>query len=245
MPAGNLCGTLYRNGPNPQFAPRGPYHWFGGDGMIHAFHIENGNVSYKNRWVRTPKWEIENEGGRGPLRHVRQSALHGSAVIALNSTIANTNIVWHGGKLLALEEAHAPFSLDPASLMPVGQGRRLRDLRRQADRAVHRPSQVRPRRPARWCSSATRRRAASAKEVSIQTVTADGRVTRGRDPRRAVRQSMIHDFAVTKNWIVLPVSSRSPRRWSARWSGCRPSPGSRTRARTSPSSRATARVGRT
>ena len=60
-----LCGTLYRNGPNPQFAPRGPYHWFGGDGMIHAFHIENGNVSYKNRWVRTPKWEIENEEGEG------------------------------------------------------------------------------------------------------------------------------------------------------------------------------------
>ena len=60
-----LLGTLYRNGPNPQFAPRGPYHWFGGDGMIHAFHIENGNVSYKNRWVRTPKWKIENEEGEG------------------------------------------------------------------------------------------------------------------------------------------------------------------------------------
>ena len=41
------------------------YHWFGGDGMIHAFHIENGNVSYKNRWVRTPKWEIENKEGEG------------------------------------------------------------------------------------------------------------------------------------------------------------------------------------
>src|SRR6185295_5130109 len=41
-------------------------------------------------------------------------------VMALNSTIANTNIVWHAGRLLALEEAHAPFSLDPASLMPVG-----------------------------------------------------------------------------------------------------------------------------
>ena len=59
----DLLGTLYRNGPNPQFAPRGPYHWFGGDGMIHAFHIENGNVSYKNRWVRTPKWELENKEG--------------------------------------------------------------------------------------------------------------------------------------------------------------------------------------
>src|SRR5437660_1193268 len=30
-----LLGTLYRNGPNPQFAARGPFfHWFGGDGMM-------------------------------------------------------------------------------------------------------------------------------------------------------------------------------------------------------------------
>ena len=36
-----LAGTLYRNGPNPQFAPRDPnHHWFIGDGMIHAFHID-------------------------------------------------------------------------------------------------------------------------------------------------------------------------------------------------------------
>ena len=26
-----LNGTLYRNGPNPQFAPRGGYHWFAGN----------------------------------------------------------------------------------------------------------------------------------------------------------------------------------------------------------------------
>ena len=58
-----LCGTLYRNGPNPQFAPRGPYHWFGGDGMIHAFHIENGNVSYRNRWVRTKAFLEEARAG--------------------------------------------------------------------------------------------------------------------------------------------------------------------------------------
>jgi carotenoid cleavage dioxygenase len=60
-----LCGTLYRNGPNPQFAPRGPYHWFAGDGMIHAFRIENGRVAYRNRWVRTPKWELEHAEGEG------------------------------------------------------------------------------------------------------------------------------------------------------------------------------------
>ena len=58
-----LRGTFYRNGPNPQFAPRGDYHWFGGDGMIHAFHIAGGRVSYKNRWVRTVKWQKEHEAG--------------------------------------------------------------------------------------------------------------------------------------------------------------------------------------
>jgi carotenoid cleavage dioxygenase-like enzyme len=41
LPAG-LRGTLYRNGPNPQFAPRGRYHWFSGDGMLHAFHLDQG-----------------------------------------------------------------------------------------------------------------------------------------------------------------------------------------------------------
>ena len=38
-----LNGTLYRNGPNPQFEAPGA-HWFVGDGMLHAFHLENGRA---------------------------------------------------------------------------------------------------------------------------------------------------------------------------------------------------------
>ena len=58
-----LNGTLYRNGPNPQFDAPGA-HWFVGDGMLHAFHLENGRASYRNRWVRTPKWLAEHDAGR-------------------------------------------------------------------------------------------------------------------------------------------------------------------------------------
>ena len=58
-----LNGTLYRNGPNPQFEAPGA-HWFVGDGMLHAFHLENGRASYRNRWVRTPKWLAEHDAGR-------------------------------------------------------------------------------------------------------------------------------------------------------------------------------------
>ena len=42
------------------------------------------------------------------------------------------------------------------------------------------------------------------KEVSIQTVTADGKITRA-EILDGPFPSMIHDFAVTRNWIVLPI----------------------------------------
>src|ERR1700759_3144150 len=45
-----LNGTLYRNGPNPQFESPGA-HWFFGDGMLHAFHMEKGRASYRCRRV--------------------------------------------------------------------------------------------------------------------------------------------------------------------------------------------------
>ena len=59
----DLNGTLYRNGPNPQFAPPGSYHFFLGDGMVHAFSFEDGRCHYRNRWVRTPRFEAERAAG--------------------------------------------------------------------------------------------------------------------------------------------------------------------------------------
>ena len=36
-----LSGAYMRNGSNQQFEPRGPYHLFDGDGMIHAFTFDD------------------------------------------------------------------------------------------------------------------------------------------------------------------------------------------------------------
>jgi len=115
-----LNGTLYRNGPNPQFAPRGGYHWFAGDGMVHAFHIENGRVSYKNRWPRTVKWELENEAGESLFAIFNPQENDPRVAGVQTNGTANTNIVWHGGKLLALVESNAPFELDPETLESLG-----------------------------------------------------------------------------------------------------------------------------
>src|SRR3569832_363639 len=60
-----LTGSYFRNGPNPQFAPRDPiHHWFAGDGMVHAFHVADGKVGYVNRYVHTNKFLLEHEAGR-------------------------------------------------------------------------------------------------------------------------------------------------------------------------------------
>ena len=93
-----LSGTLYRNGPNPRFAPRGPYHWFSGDGMLHAFQLENGRASYRNRWVRTPKWELESAEGEGLSGAFGNPRFSDPRIVALGSTSANTNVVWHAGR---------------------------------------------------------------------------------------------------------------------------------------------------
>lgn len=117
-----LNGTFYRIGPNPQFPPRGIYNPLNGDGMVHAFHVRDGKVSYRNRWVRTEQWALENRAGR---------ALFGTSGIPSDSDpsvagiktdgVANTNLVWHGGRLLVLEEGHGPIELDPASLATIGR----------------------------------------------------------------------------------------------------------------------------
>ena len=59
LPAG-LRGSFIRNGPNPMFEPLGRYHMFDGDGMLHSVTFEDGDASFRNRWVRS-----RGIGGRG------------------------------------------------------------------------------------------------------------------------------------------------------------------------------------
>jgi len=115
-----LHGTLYRNGPNPQFAPRGRHHWFDGDGMIHAFRLRDGRASYRNRWVRTQRFARERAAGESLFGGIADMAQTDPRVAGIPANAANTNIVWHAGRLLALWEAGPPHALDPHTLDTFG-----------------------------------------------------------------------------------------------------------------------------
>lgn len=110
-----LNGVLYRNGPNPQY-PDADRHWFEGDGMLHMFSIKNGKINYRNRWIRTERFELERRIGKAYFNSFKNPFTD-----EVPSGTANTNIVWHGGKLLALQENSSAIEIDPFTLDTHGK----------------------------------------------------------------------------------------------------------------------------
>ncbi len=191
-----LAGAFYRNGPNPQFEPRGHYHWFTGDGMIHGFFVADGKVSYRNRYVRTPKWRLEHAAGRALFSGFDPRGADPSA-IGTDSGVANTNIVWHGGRLLALEEAHRPFELDPISLESRGYAEEYNG------RVTAHPKVDPDTGEMVWFGYGVGERPFS-KTVSYGVTDREGRVVR-RDNFEAPFSSMVHDFLVTRRHALFPI----------------------------------------
>lgn len=116
----DLSGALYRTGPNPQFAPRGKYNPLQGDGMIHAFTISSGRVSYRNRWVRTRRWSLEHDAGRALFATSDPRDNDPLVAGVEDEGAANTHILAHAGRLLALEEGHPPIEIEPDTLATIG-----------------------------------------------------------------------------------------------------------------------------
>jgi len=193
IPAG-LNGSLYRNGPNPHLEPKGRYHWFGGDGMVHAFVLEDGKARYRNRWVRTPRWLTETERGE-PLFGSLGSPSDPS-VAGIDSGVANTNIVHHAGRLMALEEAHQPFEIDPVTLEPRGYVE-------TGGRFTAHPKMDPETGEMVWFAYSTGPRPLS-DQIDYGVTDASGAITR-RDRFTAPYASMIHDFLVTRNHVLFPV----------------------------------------
>lgn len=198
LPRG-LAGTLFRNGPNPQFAPIDPrrHHWFVGDGMVHAFTVRDGRASYRNRWVRTDKWAAEHAAGRALVTGFGGPSVPGVEIA--NTSVANTNVVWHGGRMLALEEAHLPFELDPATLATRGV--------QSFGGALEGPFTAHPKIDPVTGELVFFGYSASgplSPGMTYGTIGADGSVTRF-ERFDAPYCSMVHDFAVTEQHVLFPI----------------------------------------
>ncbi|CAI9099054.1 OLC1v1035815C1 [Oldenlandia corymbosa var. corymbosa] len=124
-----LDGVYIRNGPNPQFFPRSPYHSLEGDGMLHSIRISKGKATFCSRYVKTYKYITERNAGfpiipnffsilsggiaAGAARWAVAAAriLTGQFSILKGMGSANISVALIGGKLYALGEGDLPYEI--------------------------------------------------------------------------------------------------------------------------------------
>lgn len=95
-----LDGRFLRNGPNPRPGEVAG-HPFLGQGMVHGVRLHSGRADwYRNRWVRTAA-----VGGKGAVRP--------DGTRDLTAVSANTHVIDHAGRILALVESGLPHELTP------------------------------------------------------------------------------------------------------------------------------------
>lgn len=180
-----LDGWYLRNGPNPRQATS---HWFAGDGMIHGVRIEGGRAAwYRNRWVRTESFEnafpIYNADGTRNL----------------HSSIANTHVVNHAGKTLALVESSLPYEItnDLETLGAYDFGGKLVDSMTAHPKICPTTGEL------HFFGYGN----IFAPYVTYHRADADGELTVNR-PLEVPAMTMMHDFALTAEHVIfmdLPV----------------------------------------
>ncbi|MGI9003941.1 MAG: carotenoid oxygenase family protein [Pseudonocardia sp.] len=120
----DLRGVYLRNGPNRRFDAPGRYHWFDGDGMVHAMSFEDGRARYRNRYVRTRALTMEEAEGTalwtGVMEPSRSNPPGNARGLPLKDS-ANTDLIYHDGRVLATWYlCGQPVGLDPLSVETLG-----------------------------------------------------------------------------------------------------------------------------
>jgi carotenoid cleavage dioxygenase-like enzyme len=197
-----LDGEYLRNGPNPRFTPLGSYLYpLDGDGMMHRVSLQDGKASYTNRFVRTPTLVAEEKAGRAlwgglsNIMYIPGADLVGPVLSQMFKDLPGINVVRHGGRLLALGESTTPFRLSP-ELQTLGR-ETFGDLIPVGITAHPKIDPVSGEMVA--CCYAL-----DEPFLTWSVIAKDGSVVRAATPVEGLdRSTMIHDMALTPNYLVL------------------------------------------
>jgi carotenoid cleavage dioxygenase len=88
--------------------------------MIHRLRLGDGGCTYGNRWVRTRNGALEDAAERQLFGGWGYRPVEGGPPVELDGA-ANTNLVLHGRRLLALQESSPPIEIDVDDLDTVGR----------------------------------------------------------------------------------------------------------------------------
>jgi all-trans-8'-apo-beta-carotenal 15,15'-oxygenase len=190
-----LAGSLYRNGPaRHQIGGLRYAHWFDGDGLVQQYRIDPRGVTHRARFVRTDKFVADSAAGRA-VRHSYGTRVPGAEPLRSPDqlNVANTNVLVHGGRLLALWEGGSAFELDPQTLATRGAVR-------WSDELAGTPFSAHPRiEPdgTMWNFGAS----FLSGVLIVHRFGADGRLAQ-HQVLRVPDLPMLHDFVVTERHLV-------------------------------------------
>ncbi|WP_328387499.1 carotenoid oxygenase family protein [Nocardia sp. NBC_00416] len=181
-----LTGRYFRNGPNPELGGASA-HWFIGDGMVHGVRLREGRAEwYRNRWVRTTRFT---EGAS--LR--REDGTVDRAAVS-----ANTHVIAHADRIMALVESGFPHELTP-ELDTVGP----RDFGGRLTTAMT----AHPKRDPRTGELLFFGYGFAPPYLTYHRLSAAGELVESRVVEVG-GPTMMHDFAITEHyvvWLDLPV----------------------------------------
>ncbi len=201
LPA-DLSGCFYRLQCDFAYPP--PHNeWrtgFNGDGHVSLFRFTEGRVHYRGRYVKTERLMAERAAGRRLFGVYRNRLTDDPAVSALNRSAANTNLVWHAGRLLVLKEDALPYRIDPLTLDTLGAWDWEGALTSETFSAHPKIDPV----SGQMIAYGYQARGDLSADVAFYVMGPDGRIERELW-LKAPYAGIMHDIALTREHILLPV----------------------------------------
>jgi carotenoid cleavage dioxygenase len=197
-----LNGAFYRVQPDPAWpAKLGQDIPLNGDGMVTMFRFGQGHVDFRSRYVRTEKFLAERAARKALFGAYRNPFTDDPSVQGKSAGTANTNVVWHAGKLLVLKEDSHPIELDPETLEtrgPVNFNGKLSSLTFTAHPKIDPQT-------GEMIAFGYEARGLATPDIAFYVISSSGQITR-EEYFEAPYASMVHDFGVTRDHVIFPIS---------------------------------------
>ena len=202
----DLRGRFYRNGPAVLERSGQRYrHWFDGDGMVQRFTFElagatsrsAARISHTGRLVRTGKLAAERDAKRFLYSAFGTAVASEAPVQGPDSfNVANTSVIEHGGRVLAMWEGGSAFALDPTDLSTTGPVT-WKEGYEQVPFSAH--PKLDPVTGGLWNIGTF------GSKIVVWHIDAAGRLASVQMRESPYPNGMAHDVAVTERHIVLPL----------------------------------------
>ncbi|MGH7075036.1 MAG: carotenoid oxygenase family protein [Stellaceae bacterium] len=196
-----LNGSFYRCGGDALYPTLQNDNLNNGDGIVAAFHFQNGYVDFIQRYVKTERFLLERKNRRRLYGLYRNAYTDDALTKGTDRDNTGNTTAWvHHGKLFALREDSIPYELDPITL-------ETKNLARFGDRLRTKTMTAHPKTDpvtGEWWSYGQFSQKRFEGEMSLHVIDKNGSVTR-EEEFALPYPGMTHDWAVTRDHLIFHV----------------------------------------